>query len=382
MKKIVIACDSFKGSVSSVEASDNIGFAIEKIFPDCQVIKLPVADGGEGTVVALVGALKGKIVRCTVNNPLMRPVLAEYGILGEGNTAVIEMASASGLTLLPETKRNPLLTTTYGTGEMIKDALMRGCRNFLIGIGGSATNDAGTGMLKALGFRFYDKQGAELGIGGQILEKIHTIDRSAAQPELNEASFTVACDVANPFFGKKGAAHVFARQKGADEKMIQILDKGLKHFAAILKEKEGKDIGAVPGAGAAGGLGGGFLAFLSATLKPGIQMVLDAIDFNSRIEGADLIITGEGKLDQQTGMGKTAAGILEAGKRKNIPVMALAGCVEDAEKLNEMGFLGVIPIVPGPVSLEKAMQREFACANIRRTMEQQLRIIRYYQSLK
>ncbi|MDR0429783.1 MAG: glycerate kinase [Tannerellaceae bacterium] len=382
MKKIVVASDSFKGSVSSVEVAGNAEIAIQKVFPDCEVVKIPVADGGEGTVEALAAAMQGKIVFCTVNDPLMFPVRVGYGISGDGQTAIIEMAAASGLTLVPIGMRNPMLTSTYGTGELIKDALNRGCRRFLIGIGGSATNDAGTGMLQALGFRFLDKERNELGVGGRILSRIHAIDCSQVIPQLRESSFTVACDVNNPFSGTNGAAFIYARQKGADDAMIRQLDEGLKHFAHVIWETKQIDIDSIPGAGAAGGLGGGFIAFLYATLKPGIQMVLDALHFDEQIRGADLIITGEGRMDRQTGMGKTPAGILESGKRQGIPVIAIGGSIEDTESLNRLGFLSALPIQPGVVTLEQAMDKEFATRNIQRTLEQQLRIIRYFQSTK
>ena len=380
MKKIIIASDSFKGCLSSLEVARAAGNGIRKVLPDCEVVTVPVADGGEGTVEALVAALNGRFVTCEAHDPLMNPIRAEYGILGDGLTAVIEMASASGLTLVPPAKRNPMLTTTYGTGELIKDALQKGCLRFLIGIGGSATNDAGTGMLQALGYRFLDKDGNELGIGGQILEKIAHIDFKEAtkprtrNPKLKEAVFTIACDVNNPFSGEKGAAFVYARQKGADDAMIHQLDKGIKHFASVILSSTGKDIDVIPGAGAAGGLGGGFLAFLPATLKPGVQMVLEALDFDSRIKGADLIITGEGKLDRQTGMGKTPSGILEAGKRQHIPVVAIGGTVEETEALLQQGFLAVFSIQPGPVSLEQAMDKSFAFRQVERIVEQIIRL--------
>jgi glycerate kinase len=284
------------------------------------------------------------------------------------------MASASGLTLVPPEKRNPMLTTTYGTGELIKDALQRGCRRFLVGIGGSATNDAGTGMLQALGFRFFDSNGNELDKGGQILEQIAHIDSEKAIPALQESVFTIACDVNNPFSGENGAAFVYARQKGADDAMIHQLDKGLKQFAAVISASIGKDIDTIPGAGAAGGLGGGFLAFLPATLKPGIKMVLEALDFDNRIQNADLIITGEGKLDRQTGMGKTPAGVLNAGKRQQIPVIAIGGAVEETNELLQQGFLAVLSIQPGPVSLEQAMDKSFAYEQIKRIVEQIIRL--------
>ncbi|MDR1624047.1 MAG: glycerate kinase [Tannerellaceae bacterium] len=379
MKKIVVASDSFKGSVTSLEVAESAEKAIRSVFPDCEVLKIPVADGGEGTTEALVHAMGGKMMACRVHDPLMNLIYTEYGILGDGETAVIEMASASGLPLVPEDKRNPLLTTTYGTGELIKDALERGCRHFLVGIGGSATNDAGTGMLQALGFRFLDKEGKELRQGGRILQDICSTDRSQALPRLKEADFTVACDVNNPFSGENGAAFVYARQKGADDEMIRLLDRGLTHFASVIRQQEQKDIDAIPGAGAAGGLGGGFLAFLPTTLKPGIQMVLDALLFEEKIKGADLVITGEGKLDKQTGMGKTPGGILQAARKQHIPTIAIGGSIEEAEALNSQGFLSAFSIQPGTVSLRQAMDNVFARQNIERTVTQFLRIIRHYQ---
>ena len=374
MKKIVIASDSFKGCLSSAEVARAAEEGIRKVIRDCEVVGIPVADGGEGTTQALVTAMNGRFVSCDVHDPLMNLIRAEYGILGDGHTAVIEMASASGLTLAPPEKRNPMLTTTFGTGELIRDALQRGCRRFLVGIGGSATNDAGAGMLQALGYRFLDGNGNELGKGGQILEQIESIDSENVLPLLQEAVFTVACDVGNPFSGENGAAFVYARQKGADDAMIRQLDKGLKQFAAVIRASTGKDIDAIAGAGAAGGLGGGFLAFLRATLKPGIQIALEALDFDTRIQDADLIITGEGKLDRQTGMGKTPAGVLEAAKRQQIPVIAIGGTVEDTDALLQQGFLAVLSIQPGPVSPEQAMEASFAYRQIERTVEQIIRL--------
>ncbi|MDX1363172.1 MAG: glycerate kinase [Arenibacter latericius] len=380
MNKIVVASDSFKGSVSSMEIAENAELAIHKVFPDCEVIKIPVGDGGEGTLTALVSILKGELVSCTVNGPLLEPVLAQYGIIKGSYTAIIEMAAASGLTLIPQDKRNPMLTSTYGTGELIRDALDKGCRKFLIGVGGSATNDGGTGMLQALGFKFLDTKGEELGYGGQILNEICAIDDTEVLPSVREASFTIACDVNNPLSGSNGAAHVYAHQKGADDQMILELDKGLSRFAKVIKEKFNKDVNSVPGAGAAGGVGGGFLGFLNASLKLGIEVVLDAIEFADLIRGAELIITGEGKLDAQTGMGKTPAGILKVAKKQGIPVIAIGGSVNAVEELNEAGFLSVLPLLPYPVSLEQAMDSEFTLENIRRTIEQQLRVIAYYKA--
>lgn len=379
MKRIVIASDSFKGSVSSLEVAQSAEIAVLKVFPECEVIKVPVADGGEGTIDALVSATNGNTISCTVNGPLMEPVQANYGIIGEKKTAIIEMAAASGLTLVPENKRNPMNTSTYGTGELIKNGLERGCKNFLIGIGGSATNDAGTGMLQALGYRFIDKEGYELGVGGQILKHIHTIDDSEVLPELLEADFTIACDVNNPFSGKNGAAHVYAGQKGADKEMILELDEGLRNFAGVIKDKNNKDINSTPGAGAAGGIGGGFLAFLNTTLKSGIEVVLETIEFEKLIKGAELIITGEGKLDKQTGMGKAPGGVLKAAKKQKIPVIAIGGCLHEEETLNKAGFLAVLSLLPCPVTEQQAMDKKFTSENIERTLEQLFRVIQHYQ---
>lgn len=379
MKKIVIASDSFKGSLSSLDVADSVGKAVNKVFADCKILKIPIADGGEGTVDALVYAMNGRKMSCTVHDPLMNPIEAEYGIIYDSKVAVIEMASASGLPLVPDGKRNPMLTTTYGTGELIKDALLEGCRSFLIGIGGSATNDAGTGMLQALGFRFLDKKGKELGQGGRILADIDSVDYSQVIPQLKECNFTIACDVDNPFSGKDGAAFVYARQKGADDEMISLLDDGLKNFAAVIRGYTDIDVDNIPGAGAAGGLGGSFLAFLPAILKPGIQTVLDAMYFDEQIAGADLIFTGEGKLDRQTGMGKAPYGVLCAAQKQNIPVIAIAGSVEETETLNNQGFLSVFSIQPGVVTLEQAMNRKLAMLNTECLTEQILRTISYFK---
>lgn len=380
MKKIVVAADSFKGSVSSLEVADAAEVAILRSFPGCRVLKIPMADGGEGTVDALIAALGGTKISCMVKGPMGKPVNAVYGMLADEKTAVIEMASASGLTLVPESDRNPLLSSTYGLGEVIKDALSRGCQNFLIGIGGSATNDAGTGMLQALGFRFLDKDGQALPLGGQILSKIHGIDCSGATPELLNATFTIACDVDNPCTGPRGAAHVYARQKGADDQAIHALEEGMKNFVEVVKQVKGIDVNQIPGSGAAGGLGGGFLAFANAALKPGAQMILDALNFQNIIKDADLLITGEGKLDQQTGMGKAPVTILKAAQRQNIPVIAVGGCTEDIQLLNDLGFLAVLPILPYPVSMQRAMEKEFTITNITRTLDQLFRMLKNFKT--
>ncbi len=376
MEKIVVACDSFKGSLSSNEVAEAVGKGIKEVFTSCQVVEIPVADGGEGTVESLVDALDGKMIQSQVAGPLSTPVTAEYGISSDGITAIMEMASASGLTLIPPSSRNPLLTTTRGVGQMILDAVCRGCRRVLIGIGGSATNDCGLGMLIALGYRFLDLNGEEIPIGyGMDLERVATIDDSKVSPEIRGTEFIVACDVNNPLYGIDGAAYVFARQKGADDKMIERLDRGMRHFAEIVEKHIGKDLASAPGAGAAGGLGFAFLAFMNASLKPGVEMVLDAIHFNDTIKEADLVITGEGKIDRQTSMGKTPHGVLNRAKKFGIPVIALGGAVEDTDSLCADGFTAILSIQPGPIPLEKAMERATAYANIKQTVTQIMRLL-------
>jgi len=306
--KVVVAIDSFKGSLSSFELEEIIEKGIRNVYSDAEIKKVPVADGGEGTVEALVKGTGGKFVDMEVNNPLMKPVYARYGIMGKNKTAVIEMASASGLPLVNLKERNPRKTTTYGTGELIKDAIKRGCREFVIGIGGSATNDAGLGMMQALGYKFFDSEGKELGYGGEIMERVVEIDAEGAIGELKECKFLIACDVDNTFYGSKGAAHVYARQKGADDEMVEYLDSCLERFAGILKEKLGKDVSEIPGAGAAGGLGGGFVAFLEGELRSGVDIVLEEVKLAQEIIGADFVITGEGRIDFQSIMGKAPKG--------------------------------------------------------------------------
>lgn len=376
MKRITVAVDSFKGSLSSREVADAFEKGFKRVFPRCEVRKVSIADGGEGTVDALIEMLDGEEVVLEVADPLMRPVKARYGIVDGGRTAVMEMSAASGLPLLKVEERNPLKTTTYGTGEMIVDALKRGCRNFLVGIGGSATNDAGVGMLRALGFRFLDAEGRELVGGGEILERIVTIDDSSVLKELSEATFTVACDVTNPLYGPAGAAYVFAPQKGADAAMVERLDVGLRNFAEVVKRYNGERIAALPGAGAAGGLGGGFKALLGARLERGIEMVLTAMQFDKIIEGSDLVVTGEGRLDRQTVMGKAPSGVLRMARKMNIPCVAIGGAVEMCDELAKSDFVAMLPILSAPMSLERAMEAEVAKANVERTATQIARLLK------
>lgn len=365
--KIVIASDSFKGSMSSLDVATAASAGVIEVYPDSEIVSVNVADGGEGTVEAIVDALGGEIVKVQVSDPLGRKIETSYGIAGK--TAILEMAAASGLPLLTAEERNPWATSTLGTGEMIMDAISRGCRKFLVGIGGSATNDAGVGMLQAMGFRFYDANGELITQGcGGMLGSIARIDDSLVSAAVKESQFIVACDVDTPFCGPEGAAPVFAPQKGADAEMVKRLDEGMASFAKVITEKYAIDIVPVAGAGAAGGMGGAFRAFLGATLKKGIDMVLDAIDFDTTIQGANLVITGEGKVDFQTAKGKTAAGVLNRAKQQYIPVVAIGGCVEMCDSLVQMGFAGIYPILEEKVPLEIAMQRDFAMNNVRKTV--------------
>ena len=375
MRRIVVAADSFKGSLSSLEVAEAFACGFHRVFPHCKVEKVAVADGGEGTVEALVQTLGGERVSVMVHDPLMRPIEACYGIVNGGRTAVIEMSAASGLPLLTAQERNPLNTTTYGTGEMIADAFGRGCREFLIGIGGSATNDAGVGMLRALGFRFLDAEGAELVGGGEILEHIYSINNSGALPSLRDAEFRVACDVTNPLYGPEGAAYVFAPQKGADEAMVERLDAGLKNFAEVVKQYNGEDMATLSGAGAAGGLGGGFKALLGAHLERGVDMVLEAIRFADIIKECDLVVTGEGRLDSQTMMGKTPSGVLQMAKSQGIPCVAIGGAIEKCKELEQSGFAVMLSVTPEDMPLVRAMRREVAMANVERAAEQIARLL-------
>lgn len=383
MKKIVIAIDSFKGCLTSAEAGIAVAEGVHAVYPECETIILPVADGGEGMLDVLITATHGKSIALRAHGPLMELRDTRYGISGDGQTAFIEMAAISGLPLVPKEKRNPMLTSTYGTGELIQDALEHGCRNFIIGLGGSATNDAGLGMLQALGFRFLNKAGEELGgiekgiaLCGALMSEVTSIDSSSIHPAIKESRFTAACDVRNPFFGTNGAAFVFAPQKGADKEMVIKLDADMQQLASVILKHTGKDISLYPGAGAAGGMGGGLLAFLNAELKPGIQLLLHTLQFSEKIKDADLIITGEGKADRQTIMGKVPYGILEEARKQKVPVILLAGSIEDTDILNHTGFKGVFSTTPSPIPLEQAMKPDFAKENIKRTTEQICRISR------
>lgn len=355
--KIVVAPDSFKGSLTAIEVSDAIEQGIGEIFPEAEIVKIPMADGGDGTVQCLVNATGGKILREKVADPLGDEVLASYGILGDKRTAVIEMAEASGLTLVPENKRNPLITTTYGTGQLIKAALDQGCRKMIIGIGGSATNDAGAGMIQALGVKLLDKDGEEIGFGGGELKKIFRIDTKYLDNRLSETKVLIASDVSNPLCGPKGAAQVYGPQKGATPEIIKKLDESLSYFAEIIKRDLNKDIKDTPGAGAAGGLGASLIAFLDAELKLGIEIIMEVVQLEEAIKDADLVITGEGRVDAQSIFGKVLYGIGKKAQRYNIPVIAIVGDIgEGFSPIYKYGINSIISTVKKAISIDEAMK--------------------------
>ncbi|NNV02851.1 glycerate kinase [Brevibacillus sp. MCWH] len=375
--KVLIAIDSFKGSISSAEGSKAISLGIKDVYPDAEIVAVPVADGGEGTVEALVQATNGQFITKEVTGPLKEKVKAVYGILGEGETAVIEVAAACGLPLVPSDQRNPFITTTYGVGELISDAIEKGCHKFVIGLGGSSTNDAGVGMLQALGFRFLDKNGQEVGLGGQVLQDICKIDVTHVNPVLKDCTFEIACDVQNPLYGPTGAAYVFAPQKGATAEMVRELDEGLKHFAQVVLNELDVDIHNIVGGGAAGGLGAAFAGFLHAHLRSGIQVVLDIIQMEEKIKGVDFVITGEGLLDGQTSMGKAPIGVAQLAYKHRIPVIALAGGItNETSPLHASGITSCFSIVNKPMSLEEAMDYHVTFDNLRFTSYQLFRLIR------
>ena len=374
--KVVIAIDSFKGSLSSIEAGMAAKNGILKAKPDAEVIVKPLADGGEGTVNALIEGLDGDRIDITVTGPMSTPVSCYYGLLKETNTAVMEMASAAGITLVPDAEKNPLLATTYGVGEMIKDAMERGCRNFIIGIGGSATNDGGIGMLKALGFTFSDKNGEDVGEGGQALAKIASIGTQNRHPLISECTFRVACDVNNPLCGENGATYIYGPQKGVTDNLKKELDAGMANFAKITADSLGQDNSNAAGAGAAGGLGFAFLSYIGAELTPGIELLLDATGLENELNDADVVVIGEGRLDHQTAMGKAPVGVARLAKKHGAKVAAFAGAVtEGAAACNDAGIDAFFPIVRGVTTLEDAMKKENAQKNMAAAVEQVFRLL-------
>ncbi|WP_003545732.1 glycerate kinase [Desulfotomaculum nigrificans] len=355
--KIVIAPDSFKESLTALQVSNAIEKGFKEILKNAEYIKIPMADGGEGTVQSLVDATNGKIIKKEVIGPLGKPVEAFFGILGDGKTAVIEMAAASGLHLVPHEERNPLITTTWGTGELILAALDYEVDHIIIGIGGSATNDGGAGMAQALGAKLLNHEGKQIGYGGGALNHIAAIDISEMDPRLQNVKIEVACDVNNPLVGPTGASAVYGPQKGATPEMVQFLDQNLNHYAEIIKRDLNKDVKEIPGAGAAGGLGAGLLAFLSAELKRGVDIVISATNLEQHIQGASLVITGEGKIDSQTINGKTPIGVAKIAKKYGIPVIGIGGNIaKDSGIVYEHGIDALFSIVPRVTSLQDAME--------------------------
>lgn len=356
--RVVVAPDSYKGSISAMGVAGAVERGIRKVFPGAEVIKVPIADGGEGTVEALTAATGGTIYDVEVTGPLGEPVKAHWGILGDGTTAVIEMASASGLPLVPKEKRDPRITTTYGTGQLIRAALDCGIKKIVIGIGGSATNDAGTGMASALGAKFLDSSGRELAAGGAALKDLARIDLTGLDGRLKETEILAACDVDNPLCGLRGASAVYGPQKGATPEIVAELDAALRVCASVAAQATGKDVAEFAGAGAAGGLGAGLLFFTNAKLRPGVEVVLEATKFDQLVSRADLVITGEGRTDFQTAYGKAPVGVAKAAKAFGVPVICLSGGLgEGHEDVLAHGIDGVSSVVPMPMSLEECMEQ-------------------------
>ncbi len=381
--RIVVAPDSFKGSASAVAVAKAMEQGVLSVFPKAKVIQVPIADGGEGTIEAFIVATGGQIITENVLGPLGNPIEAHWGILGDGETAVIEMAAASGLPLVPQEKRNPRITTTFGTGELIKAALDRGIRKLIIGIGGSATNDGGMGMACALGVRFLDAVGNSLPSGGAALQQLVTIDVSQIDVRLAETTIVVACDVDNPLCGPRGASAIYGPQKGATREMIVELDAALAKFAAIARNTTGKDVAEYPGAGAAGGLGAGLLLFTNAQLLPGVDIVLEAVRFTDIAKDADFIITGEGRTDFQTACGKAPVGVSRIAKQYDVPTFCVSGSLgRHYDEVYSLGIDGLMSIISSPMNLTECMENaleliqaatERLCRIINKSMEIGLR---------
>ena len=374
--KVVVAIDSFKGSLSSIEAGQAVKAGVLAAHPDANVIIKPLADGGEGTTDAFIEGLGGQRIDLTVTGPMGSPVSCYYGYLEKDKTAIIEMASASGITLVPAHQKNPLTASTHGVGEMILHALEKGCRHFIIGIGGSATNDAGIGMLKALGYSFLDEQGLDVGEGAQALGKVASIDAKNRHPLLDDCQFRIACDVTNPLCGENGATYIYGPQKGVTEAQKESLDQDMAHFADVTETTLNCAYKNYPGAGAAGGLGFAFLSYLHASLSPGVELILDAINLSDALNGADIVVTGEGQLDRQTAMGKAPVGVAKLTKAHGAKVLAFSGSVtKEAVACNQAGIDAFFPILRRIVTLEEAMDPSTARSNMTASVEQVFRLL-------
>ena len=377
--KVTIAIDLLKGSLSSLEAGKAIGTGVKKAWPEAEVCVRPLADGGEGTVEAVTSAMGGEMVTLRVTGPLGEPVDCVYGVIRESRTAVLEMAGAAGLTLLKDEERNPLKTTTYGVGEVIRDAVKRGCRHFLVGIGGSATNDGGIGMLQALGFGMLDKEGKQVPFGAQGLAVLERIEDGEVMPELRECTFRIACDVTNPLCGPQGCSAIYGPQKGADAEMIAEMDTWMEAYGALTEAKYPGMDSKTPGCGAAGGIGFAFYAFLGGVLESGIKIVLEETRLDDYVKDADIVVTGEGRLDGQTVMGKAPIGVAKTAKKYGKKVIAFSGSVtKDAIACNQEGIDAFFPILRRIVTLEEAMDADTARENMEDTSEQVFRLIRAF----
>ena len=377
--KVVIATDSFKGCLSSLEAGSIMKDAILNVDPDADIKVFPLADGGEGTVESLMSCMKGHEETVTVTGPLGEKTESCYGIVEDGGvkTAVMEMANVAGITMLPEKSKNPMNTTTYGVGEMILDATKKGCREFIIGIGGSATNDGGMGMLEALGVEFFNAEGRKAGIYGRDVLRVARVNVSNMAPVLKECHFTIMCDVTNPLCGEMGASYIYGPQKGATEKTVKQMDEGLANYAAVIKRDTGKDHACDEGAGAAGGLGFAFMSFFNTSIVPGISFILDKLGLDNEMTDADLVVTGEGKLDAQTAMGKAPAGVAKLAKKHGAKVIAFTGQRgDDASCCNDAGMDAYFGILGSPMTTEEAMDKDIARANITATVEQVFRLMK------
>lgn len=377
--RVAVAIDSFKGSITTFQAGAAIAEGIRLVDENAKVDVCPLADGGEGTVEAIVAAAGGNIHEVPVHNPIGEIIQGRYGIIPDTKTAIIEIAAAAGITLIDEKNRNPLNTTTFGVGELILDAVSKGCRKFIIGIGGSATNDGGVGMLQALGFEFLDRYGNQVALGAKGLKEIAEIRTEHAIQELGACSFCVACDVKNVLCGENGCSAVYGPQKGATPEMVQDMDGWLKHYADLTRKDIPSADADIPGTGAAGGLGFAFLSYLNATLGSGVDLVIKATDLEKYIQNADIVITGEGRLDRQSYMGKAPIGVARLAKKYHKPVIAFCGCVLDgAEVCNEYGIDAFFPILRTPCSLQQAMDCDNAYANLRDTAQQVFRLIKSF----
>ncbi len=373
--KIAIVCDSFKGSLAPLDVAEEIKAGFSRVFPEADYLCLPMADGGEGTVEALVQGTDGELVHCSVTGPLGTSVPAFFGISGNGKTAIIEMAAAAGLPLLKPEEYNPLRTTTYGVGELVRAALDRGCTHIILGLGGSATNDGGAGFAQALGARFLDQNGQELPPGGAALARLADVDLSSIDKRLSGVTLEGACDVISPLTGPQGASYVFGPQKGASPADVTCLDEALAHYARILSKRCGKDVAAVPGAGAAGGLGAGLLAFTDARLRPGVEIVSDQLRLDTRFRDVDLVITGEGRMDGQSAQGKAPMGVAQVAKAHGLPVIAIVGSTGvGVDKMHQVGIGAFFDTVPRPEALPDVLAQ--ARENIRRTSENVAAVIR------